>query len=232
MNEIFDFGFAWSILPALLEGVLVTIQATVLGYLLALVIALPLALARRSSSLLLFVPSWAVIEFFRSTPLLIHIYVVFFVAPNFGIVLSPMVSGLISLGIYFGCFISEVYRTGLDAVPKAQWEAARALNLTVGHAYRRIILPQALPPMIPALGNFLIDMFKATPLLSVITVFEMMTRAKLIGAETFRYIEPMTIVGLMFLVLTLISSALIRKLERRYRGPKQRSAGLTLEPSV
>lgn len=217
MNEFFDLGFAWSILPAILQGAVVTLRATVLGYLLALAIGLPLALARRSSSLILICLSWSIIEFIRSTPLLIQIYVVFFIAPRFGITLSPMSAGLLSLGLYYGCFISEVYRAGLNAVPRGQWEAVRALNIGRWQSYRRIILPQAIPPMVPALGNFLVDMFKATPILSVITVLEMMTRAKMIGSETFRYAEPITIVGGIFLVLSLASSMIIRRAEAYFR---------------
>lgn len=216
MNPVFDLEFAWSVLPVLAQGAVVTLEATILGFALAMVLGLPLALARRSSSPLLYGPSWFVIEFIRSTPILIQIYVIFFVGPRFGVTLSPMVAGLLSLGLYYGCFVAEVYRAGLDAVPKGQWEAVRALNMGRGRGYQRIILPQAIPPMVPALGNFLIDMFKATPILSVITVLEMMTRAKMIGSETFRYAEPITIVGLFFLIFTLISSALIRRVERAF----------------
>ncbi|MET4518912.1 ectoine/hydroxyectoine ABC transporter permease subunit EhuD [Bradyrhizobium sp. I1.7.5] len=217
MKNFFDLQFAWSILPSLLQGASVSLEATVLGYLLALVIGLPLSLARRSSSLVLIALSWSVIEFIRSTPLLIQIYVVFFVAPQFGFTLSPMAAGLLALGLYYGCFIAEVYRAGLDAVPRGQWEAVRALNIGMAHAYRRIILPQAIPPMVPALGNFLIDMLKATPILSVITVSEMMTRAKSIGSETFRYVEPITMVGAIFLIITLASSMIISTAENYFK---------------
>lgn len=216
MNDVFDLRFAVSTLPPLLEGAKVTIEATVIGFVIALVVGLPLALARRSSSLLLWAPVSLFVEFVRSTPILIQIYFVFFVGPEFGIMLTPMEAGLSVIGIYYGCFISEVYRAGLDAVPRGQWEAVRALNLGWFPSYLDIILPQAIPPMIPALGNFLIDMFKATPILSAISVLELMTRAKLIGSETFRYAEPITIVGIAFLALTLVSSAGIRWLERYF----------------
>lgn len=214
MNPVFDFSFAWSILPVLALGAVTTLKLTIIGFLIAIVIALPIALARRSNSWLAAISSGFLIEFIRSTPLLIQIYFLFFVGPQFGIRLSPMVAGLAAIGLYYGCFIAEVYRAGLDSVPVGQWEAVVALNMRRGRAYRIIILPQAIRPMIPALGNYLIDMFKATPLLSVITVVEMMTRAKMIGAETFRYTEPMTLVGIFFLVMTLASSAMIRLFER------------------
>ena len=227
MSEVFDWGFAWSILPALTAGASVTLQATMVGFLVALALGLPLALCRRSRSILLFLPATAVIEFIRSTPLLIQVYFIFFVGPQFGIRLSPVTAGLMAIGLYYGCFIAQVYRSGIDAVPRGQWEAVVALNMGRWRAYRAIILPQAIPPMIPALGNYLIDMFKATPILSVITVLEMMTRAKMIGSETFRYTEPMTLVGVFFLVMTLGSSVLVRRLERMFGKARGRApAGL------
>jgi polar amino acid transport system permease protein len=212
--DLINWHFAVQILPVLARGAVVTVETTLIAFVLALALGLVLALLRRSQRAALSVPAWGIIEFIRGTPLLIQIYCLFFVGPSFGIVLSPMVAGLIALGVYYGCFTAEVYRAGLDAVPRGQWESARALNLSRYRTYRDVILPQAIPPMVPALGNYLIDMFKATPILSVISVLEMMTQAKMIGAETFRYIEPMSIVGLFFLAMTLVSSYGIRRVER------------------
>lgn len=223
---MFDWNFAVSIIPTLSAGALVTLEATVIGFAMAIFVGLPLALARRSRALLLAWPVGFVIEFIRSTPLLIQVYFIFFVGPRFGVTLPPMTSGLIAIGLYYGCFISEVYRAGLDSVPKGQWEAVVALNLGRWRAYKDVILPQAIPPMIPTLGNYLVDMFKATPVLSVISVLEMMERAKLIGSETFRYTEPMTLVGIFFLIMTLASSLLVRKLEL-FLGAQQQRRGAT-----
>jgi polar amino acid transport system permease protein len=222
VNPVFDWAFAWSILPTLAAGARITFIATIVGFAAALVVGLVLALGRRSRLRLLAWPVAGLIEFIRSTPFVIQVYFIFFVGPQLGIVLAPMTAGLIALGLYYGCFVAEVYRAGLDAVPKGQWEAVTALNMGRWRGYRAVILPQAIPPMVPALGNYLVDMFKATPILSVITVLEMMARAKLIGSETFRYIEPMTLVGLFFLVMTLSSSFLVRRLERVFAGAPQR----------
>ncbi|MCK1699431.1 ectoine/hydroxyectoine ABC transporter permease subunit EhuD [Bradyrhizobium sp. 144] len=219
---IFDWNLAWSITPVLFVGALVTFEATVIGFTLAIFIALPLALARRSRALLLAWPIGFLIEFIRSTPLLVQLYFIFFVGPRFGITLPPMSAGLIAIGLYYGCFISEVYRAGLDSVSKGQWEAATALNLGRWRTYKDVILPQATPPMIPALGNYLIDMFKATPVLSVISVSELMERAKLIGSETFRYTEPITLVGGGFLIMSLASSRLVQRLEQLFGAQRQR----------
>jgi polar amino acid transport system permease protein len=117
--------------------------------------------------------------------------------------------------VHYGCYCSEVYRAGLEGVSRGQWEACIALNLTSWNTFKNIILPQAIPPIVPALGNYLIGLFKDTPLLSTIAVLELVQTAKILGSENFRYTEPMTIVGLIFLILSLATSAGIRWLERR-----------------
>ena len=99
-------------------------------------------------------------------------------------------------------------------MPKGQWEASIALNLSNWTTFKNVILPQAIPPVVPALGNYLVALFKETPLLSVIAVLELMQTAKILGSETFRYVEPITLVGVFFLVFSLVSAALIRRLER------------------
>jgi polar amino acid transport system permease protein len=128
----------------------------------------------------------------------------------------------VALGLHYACYCSEVYRAGLEAVPRGQWEACTALNLASWTTFRDIILPQAIPPIVPALGNYLVALFKDTPLLSAIAVLELVQTAKVLGSENFRYTEPMTIVGLAFLVMSLVSSAGIRWLERRLarRSPR------------
>jgi polar amino acid transport system permease protein len=213
MSELFDWGFTWRILPLLLKAAVVTVQATILGFLLALVLGLILALIRRSGPVIAQRAAIGLVEFIRSTPVLVQVFFLFFLGPRIGIVVTPLVAGVLALGLHFGCLLSEVYRAGLDAVAKGQWEAAIALNLSRYRIYRDVILPQAIPPMIPAMGNYLVAMFKETPLLSSIGVIELMARAKLIGAETFRYLEPITMVGVFFLVMSLAAAALITRLE-------------------
>jgi polar amino acid transport system permease protein len=141
------------------------------------------------------------------------VFFIFFLGPHIGLTLSPFVAGVLALGLHYGCLLSEVYRAGLDAVSRGQWEAPVALNLGRLRTYRDVILPQAVPPIIPILGNYLIAMFKDTPLLSSIGLIELMARAKLIGAETFRYLEPISIVGVFFLVMSLVAAAGVSRLE-------------------
>ena len=138
---------------------------------------------------------------------------IFYVGPQFGITLSPWVSGMIAIGLHYSCYLSEVYRGGLDSVPKGQWEAATALNMTTAQTYKRLIIPQAIPPAIPGLGNYLVGIFKDTPMLSVIGVAELIHTANSIGSETWRYLEAYTMVGVIFLALSLPAAGLIRAFE-------------------
>jgi len=103
-----------------------------------------------------------VIEFIRSTPLLIQVYFLYYVLPNYGVSMTAMQVGILGIGLHYACYIAEVYRGGLDAVPRAQWEAVTALNIAPYSAYRNIILPQALRPILPPLGNYLVAMLKDT----------------------------------------------------------------------
>jgi polar amino acid transport system permease protein len=212
--EIFDWGFALEILPTLAEAAIVTIEATLLGFVLAVVLGLLLAILRMAMNPLISWPVTGFIEFIRSTPLLVQLFFMFFVLPEFGIRMSPLVTGILTLGVHYSTYCSEVYRAGLENVPKGQWEASIALNLSPYVTFRDIIIPQAIPPVVPALGNYLVAMFKETPQLAGIAVAELMLTASEIGSENFRYIEPITIVGLFFLVLSLISAAGIRHVER------------------
>jgi polar amino acid transport system permease protein len=213
--NFFDWQFAWEILPRLLDASLKTIGITIAGFSIAIVLGLFLAVGRRSRHRWLSWPMTGLIEFIRSTPLLIQVYFLFFVLPNYGLNLSALQAGIIGIALHYACYTAEVYRAGLDAVPKAQWEAVTALNMKPLNAYRKVILPQALRPILPALGNYMISMLKDTPVLSAITVVEIMQRAKNIGSEHFRYLEPITMVGLFFLILSLGLAWFVRRLENR-----------------
>ncbi|MBN2910312.1 ectoine/hydroxyectoine ABC transporter permease subunit EhuD [Polycladomyces sp. WAk] len=210
-------GWSWTftlqILPQLLDAVKITIGATIVSYLIALVGGLLIAFARRSEVKLLSWVTGGFIEFVRSTPPLVQLFFIFYVAPHFGLRLSPFTAGVLGLGIHYSTYLSEVYRAGIDAVPRGQWEAAVALNFSKTQTWMRIILPQAVRPIVPVLGNYLIVMFKETPLLSAITLIELLGQAQIIGSNSFRYLEPITLVGVFFLILSYLSSLLVRRLE-------------------
>ncbi|ESQ97870.1 ectoine/hydroxyectoine ABC transporter permease subunit EhuD [Pseudomonas sp. NP21570] len=213
--NFFDWQFAREILPRLLDASLTTIGIALAGFAIAVVLGLFLAIGRRSRLRWLSWPITGLIEFIRSTPLLIQVYFLFYVFPNYGLNFSAMQAGIIGIALHYACYTAEVYRAGLDAVPRSQWEAVTALNMKPWTAYRDVILPQALRPVLPALGNYLISILKDTPVLSAITVVEIMQRAKNIGSESFRYLEPITMVGLFFLILSLGLAWCVRRLENR-----------------
>lgn len=219
MNHFFDPVYALQILPQLLHACLYTIGITLVGFAIALVLGLALALLRRSPVRAVSRSTAFVVEFIRSTPLLIQVYVLFYVAPLYGLTMSALTAGTIGIAVHYACYVSEVYRAGLNGVPRGQWEAANALSLSRSRLYRAVILPQAIRPVIPALGNYLVAMFKDTPVLSAITVVELMQQAKNIGSETFRYLEPITMTGIFFLVISITFASGVRHLERRVRLP-------------
>jgi polar amino acid transport system permease protein len=157
------------------------------------------------------------VEFIRSTPLVLQIFFVFYVGPQVGVTLSPWMAGMIAIGLHYAAYLSEVYRGGIEAVPKGQWEAALALNLSTRQTYTRIIIPQALPPSIAAMGNYLVGIFKDTPMLSVIGVAELMHAANAIGGQSYRYLEPYTLVGLILLAISLPAAGFVRVFERWVR---------------
>ena len=213
MNAEWRWDFAIEILPQMLMATLNTIMAAGIGYAIAAIVGLLFLLGQRTPIKLVNMINREIVEFIRSTPLLIQLFFVYFVLPQFGITLSAWVCGMITIGLHFGTYLSEVYRGALEGVPKTQWEACRALNFTTFYTYRRIVLPQAFPIAIPGMGNYLVGIFKDTPLLSTIGVAELFHAATAVGGYHYRYLEPYTIVGIIFLILSVPAAMGIRKLE-------------------
>jgi len=213
---IFDVTYVKQIAWLLIHASWVTLTATILGTLLAALIGLMLAVMRRSRLSAVRNIAWGYISFIRSTPLLIQIFVLFYVLPLYGIRMPAFLTGTLALGLHYGSYMAEVYRAGIDAVPRGQWEAGYTLSMNPWLIWKRIILPQAIPPVIPPLGNYMVSMFKDTPLLSTIGILELLGTALNEASLTFRYYEPLTLVGLIFLVFSLISTVFIRKLETRF----------------
>lgn len=205
--------FTWEILPRMLWATGNTLLAAGFGYLIAMVVGLVLLLGQRTPYRTINIPVRELVEFIRSTPLLVQLFFVFFVAPQFGIRLSAWTAGMLTIGLHFGTYLSEVYRGALEGVPKSQWEACRALNFSTAYTYRRIVLPQAFPIALPGMGNYLVGIFKDTPLLATIGVAELMHTANALGAETYRYLEPYTMVGFLFLIISLPTAMGLRRLE-------------------
>lgn len=212
---MWDWNYALSIVPDLLSAVGLTIAATIVGFFLAVILGLVFTLLVRSDNKVVSGIANGIIKFVRNTPLLVQLYFIFYVFPQFGLTLSPFVAGVLGLGLHYSTYLSEVFRSGIDSVPQGQWEVATALNFTKRKTWTRIILPQSIPPVLPVIGNYFITMFKETPLLSAITLTEILQTAKNIGAGTFRYVEPFTLVGVLFLLLSYPASLLVKQAEKR-----------------
>jgi polar amino acid transport system permease protein len=216
---MFDFAFALSVIPEMLRGLQVTIIATFGGFAVALLLGLLLEAGRRSGIRELKLLCNGYIAFVRCTPLLVQLYFVFYVLPGYGIRFAALTTGILVLGFHVGAYVAEVYRGGIDAVDAGQWDATHSLGLPVFATWRYVIIPQALPPMLPPLGNFLIGLFKETPLLAAITVIDVFGAANAIAGRTFRYNEPYTVAALMLLVISLVAAYALRRLERRFANP-------------
>jgi polar amino acid transport system permease protein len=215
-RAVWNWDYAWEVLPDLLAAFFkYTLGITAAASLIAVVLGLVLALGRRSVTKGISVPSYGVVEFVRSTPIPIQLFFVYYALPAVGIQLSALTTGVLVLGVHYACYMSEVYRAGIDAIPKGQWEACTALSLSPQRTWRAVVLPQVVRRILPSTGNQIIALFKETPFLIVIGVSEMVTVANRLGGQSYRYIEPITIAGLIFLAASYPTSVLMRKLETR-----------------
>jgi len=207
------FFEAW---PYILKGLHITVGVTISAFLFAAIFGLVWTLLRRvKNKQLNFIVTW-IMEFIRSTPPLVQLFFIYYawpIIPVVGVTLSPFVSAVVGLGLHFSTYIGEIYRSGIESVGKGQWEAATALNFSTLDKWRKIILPQAFPPTIPMLGNYFIIMFKEVPLASTIGVTGILHMANSFGSTHFNLIEALTIVGIIFLVLSYPAAVLIKKLE-------------------
>lgn len=215
-----DWQFVARIFPKLAAGAALTLAITCASFALAVLGGFVVLWLQRSKLALVSGTTVLLSDFIRSTPLLIQIFVVYFVAPAYGIYLSPISTGIFVLSVHYSCYMAEVYRGALNSVGPGQWEAAAALGLGPMQTFRKIILPQMYSIIIPGCGTYLIYMFKDTPVLSAITVRELLQVSSRIGADNFRYLEPITIVGILFLAMSLGASALLRWAEKRTSYPK------------
>lgn len=205
---------AWA--PDLWQGVQLTVFLTCSSMALALVLGLLLALARISHSRLLSLPALVFVELIRGSPLLLQLFYIYYVLPLAGLRLTPIQAGLAGLAINYGAYLSEVFRAGIEAVNRGQWEAAGALGLSRGRTLRLVVLPQAVRVVVPPVGNYFVSLFKDTALVSTISIAELMFRGQLIAADTFKYTRIYTAVFIIYLLISIPASAAVRWLERRF----------------
>ena len=211
-DGLWNWDYALDALPILLQAfVKVTLLVTVVGSAIAAVLGLIIAIARRSlpqpfAGILAFI-----VNFIRMTPIVVQLLFAYYLFTS----VSPLTMGIVIFGIHYATYMAESYRAGIDSVPQGQWEATTALSMSKQRTWVAVIIPQALRATIPSLGNYVIAMFKDTPFLMAITVTELVRAAQLFGGQHFRYLEAITIAGVIFLLASYPTSLLIGKLEKR-----------------
>jgi polar amino acid transport system permease protein len=168
----------------------------------------------------------AYIQFFRGTPLLTQLFFIFFALPYGGIVLPPFIAGWLGLTLNYAAYMAEVFRGGIQAVPRGQYEAAKALGMTKGKMMRRIIIPQAFRIIVPPLGNFLVSIFKDSSLVSVITMRDLTFTGQILAASTFKYFEIFGLVSILYLAISYPSAKFVDWLEAKLDVTERRKAHL------
>lgn len=222
--ELFRPEVAAENLGPLLAGLLLTVELTVIVIVLSLGFALLVTLAGRSRVAPLRWVVQAYVEVMRGTPLLLQLIYIYYVLPEVGIRLNAFAAGVIGLTLNYSAYLSEVYRGGIQAVPRGQHDAAAALGMTGRLAMRRIILPQAVRIVIPTLGNYFISLFKDTALCSVVSIQEVVFTAQIIAARNFQYFTLYTVVGVMYFAVSFPAARLVGYLERvTRRGYRRRT---------
>ncbi|MBZ9856340.1 ABC transporter permease subunit [Mesorhizobium sp. CA13] len=217
----FNLEFAVSTVPTILSVMGTTIGIALAGCAGASVLGFCFEITRRAAS----APGYLmrfVIDFIRSTPVLAWLYFLYFVLPHYGVTLPALLVGILGLSVYFSGYLAEVFKAGIDAIPQGQAEAAKALGLRRTDVVLFILAPQMLRNVAAPVGNYFVSILKATPYLAVIAVPEMLGKAFDIASDTYRYAEPLTVVGLVFLLLALTIARLVTLVERKLLEPAKR----------
>lgn len=210
----FDFSVVSDYGLVFLRGLGITTLLTVVVIALAGTLAIPLAVARLAQRRWVRWPADLFVEVVRATPLILQLIYIYYVLPAAGIRLQPIIAAIIGLTLNYSAYMSEVYRSGIEAVPKGQLEAAAALGLRPFPVLRKVVLPQAIRIVLPALGNYLIALFKDTALASVVTVQELMFSGQIVAARNYQYFTVYTITGILYLAVGYPSALFVRRVER------------------
>jgi polar amino acid transport system permease protein len=224
----------WGYMPEFLKAGWLTLQVTLLAFVLSLILGLLAALASLSPAAVVRFVARAYVEIIRNTPVLLQIFIVFFGLPSAGISLDAYWAGVIALGLNVGAYLSEVFRAGIQSVPRGQLEAAGILGLERGQIFTEIVLPQAARAVYPAIVNYLIQLLLGTSLLSAIALPELTGTATVINSRTLLYIQTFAVVLVAYLVLSNVLSWLASQLGARMFHPplvvrpRARFGGFTL----
>lgn len=209
----------WGYVPAFLQAGWLTLQITVLSFVLAVVVGLATAVAGVSPVRLVRLVAQSYVEIIRNTPVLLQIFIVFFGLPSAGISLNAYWAGVLALGLNVGAYLSEVFRAGIASVPRGQLEAADILGLSPGQIFVNVVLPQAARAVYPAIVNYLIQLLLGTSLLSAIALPELTGTATVINARTLLYIQTFAVTLVAYLVLSNLLSWLAGELGARVFRP-------------
>ncbi len=213
LYRVVDGELIWG---PLMKGLFVTLDIAWIAMLLTIAIGLATAMLRLSSSMVGRAIARVYIEVIRNTPLLVQILIFYFIIGRI-LGIPRFWAGVLCLAFYEGAFAAEIIRGGIVAVHKGQWEASRSLGLLTRDMYRDVILPQAIPLMLPPLAGVLVNLVKHSAIVSVIAVFDLTTQARTAVSDTFMAFEIWLTAAAMYLVVTITLSLAVRWLERRYR---------------
>jgi polar amino acid transport system permease protein len=209
LQDVFNF------LPSLLQGAVITIAVSLLAFALALLFGLIFGIARMSRVAPVRGAAACYIQFIRGTPLLLQLFFIYYVLPYVGIVLTPFVSGVLGLTMNYAAYMAEVFRSGIQAIPKGQWEAGSSVGMSRALLMRRIILPQAIRIIVPALGNFFVSIFKDSALVSVITLRDLMFSGQLLASATYKHFEIFTMVAVIYFLISYPTAKLVEWVEAK-----------------
>ncbi|MCK4356523.1 amino acid ABC transporter permease [Candidatus Bipolaricaulota bacterium] len=211
--------FKWEWVPKLAEGLPLTLQITFACIAIGIILGVLLALSRVYGNRLLRIVSSVYIQFFRGTPLLVQLFIIYNGFPNWGIKLSALASGILALGLNTAAYQAEYFRGAIQAVRGGQMLAARSLGMSLPQAIRYVILPQALRLVLPAWSNEFILMLKYSSIVFTVTLLDLMGHGKRLASRNFNYFEVFIVVALFYLALVFIITQLLRLLEKQVRIP-------------
>ncbi|HOD70627.1 MAG: L-cystine transport system permease protein TcyB [Deltaproteobacteria bacterium ADurb.BinA179] len=196
------------------DGILVTFEVTVLSIILALVIGLFTGLGRIAKNPLINGIASLYVEVIRGIPLLVQLFYIYFALGRL-IQMPPLPSAVLAMGICYGAYMGEIFRAGIQSIPKGQTEAARSLGMTQSQSMYHVILPQAFKTILPPVGNEFVALLKDSSLVSILAVADLLRRGREFAAESFNYFETYTVVALVYLIITLFLSKLISIMEEK-----------------
>ena len=210
MEEILEYS------PILITGTITTIQLTLASAVLALVVSFVVGLSRFSRLRTVRVAAIIYLEFFRGTSAIVQMFFMFFVLPLFGITFPPLLAGILACGLNLGSYGSEVVRSAILSVSRGQHEAALALNYTNYQRFRYVLIPQAIPVMIPTFGNLLIELLKLTAVASLITISDLTFMSQIIGVQTALTLEPFLVILVIYFIIASVLVWFTKLAERKF----------------